>query len=109
VQAVFDRDGHELVVDGVVLDLVDAVAVAVVGAQDGWVRVGEPAPLLGLLAAGQPAERVDLVDRPGGAVPGQRLEQRRIVTHVVADEWGNLVRHRVRSHTWMLHFLNTRR
>jgi hypothetical protein len=48
VQAVADRDRHQLVVGRVVLDLVDAVAVAVVGAQDRLVAVGELAPALRL-------------------------------------------------------------
>ena len=42
---------HQLVVGGVVLDLVDAVAVAVVGVQDRLVAVGELTPALRLRAA----------------------------------------------------------
>ena len=44
VQAVPDGDAHQLVACGVVLDLVDAVAVAVVRAQHRRVLVGQPAP-----------------------------------------------------------------
>ena len=64
VQAVADRDRHQFVVGGVVFDLVDAVAVAVVGVQDRLVAVGQLAPALRLRAAGERAEFGDLVERP---------------------------------------------
>ena len=77
VQAVADRDLHQLVVRGVVLDLVDAVAVAVVGAQDRLVAVGELAPALRLPAAGERPEFGDLVEAPLAALADQRLGQYR--------------------------------
>ena len=64
VQAVADGDRHQLVVGGVVFDLVDAVAVAVVGVQDRLVAVGQFAPALRLRAARQRAEFGDLVEAP---------------------------------------------
>ena len=77
VQAVADRDRHQLVVRRVVLDLVDAVAVAVVGAQDRLVAVGELAPALRLPAAGERPEFGDLVEAPLAALADQRLGQYR--------------------------------
>ena len=52
VQSQFHCGAHELVIGGVVTDLVDAVAVAVVGSQNRWVLLGQIAPLLGLSTAG---------------------------------------------------------
>ena len=77
VQAVADGDRHQLVVGGVVLDLVDAVAVAVVGVQDWLVAVGEFAPALRLRAAGERPEFGDLVEAPFAALADQRLGQYR--------------------------------
>ena len=68
VQAVADRHRHQLVVGGVVLDLVDAVAVAVVGAQHRLVAIGELTPALRLRAARQRAEFGDLVEAPLAAL-----------------------------------------
>ena len=48
VHAVTDGRAHQFVVGGVVFDLVDAVAVAVVGVQDGLIAVGELTPALRL-------------------------------------------------------------
>ncbi len=56
VHLVLDAHLHQLVPGGVELDLVDPVAVAVVGAQDRLVLVREPAPLLLRLAADEAAE-----------------------------------------------------
>ena len=77
MQAVADRDLHQLVVGRVVLDFVDAVAVAVVGAQDRLVAVGELAPALRLRAAGERPEFGDLVEAPLAALADQRLGQYR--------------------------------
>ena len=77
VQAVTDRHRHELVVGGVVLDLVDAVAVAVVGVQDRLIAVGQLAPALRLRAAGECAELGDLVEAPLTALADQRLGEHR--------------------------------
>ena len=73
VQAVADRDRHQLVVGRVVLDLVDAVAVAVVGAQDRLVAVGQLAPALRLRLPRERAEFGDLVEAPLAALADQRL------------------------------------
>jgi hypothetical protein len=77
VQAVGHRDGHQFVVGGVVLDLVDAVAVAIVGAQDRLVAVGEFAPALRLPATRQLAQLGHLVETPMAALPDQRLDEYR--------------------------------
>ena len=76
MEAVRDRDLQQPVVGGVVLDLVDAVPVAVVGAQDGRVLVRVPAPFDGL-AAGDLTERAGAVHNPAGALAVERLHQRR--------------------------------
>ena len=64
VQAVTDRDRHEFVVGGVVFDLVDAVAVAVVGAQDRLVAVGQLAPALRLRGCPESAPSSVTSSRP---------------------------------------------
>ena len=91
VQAVADRDLHQLVVGGVVLDLVDAVAVAVVGAQDRLVAVGQLAPALRLRAAGERPEFGDLVEAPLPALADQRLGQDRRGGRVVVLQLRDLV------------------
>ena len=93
-----DRGRHQLVVVREVVDLVDPVAVPVVGAQDGRVLVGEPALLLRLLAAGQRAELAHLVLGPAGALAVQALEQGRVVGSVVTDERRRLVGDLVGGH-----------
>ncbi len=75
VQSVADRHRHQLVVGGVVFDLVDAVAVAVVGVQDWLVSVGQLAPALRLRATGECAELSDLVEAPLPTLPDERLGQ----------------------------------
>ena len=77
MQPVADRDLHQLVVGRVVLDFVDAVAVAVVGAQDRLVAVGELTPALRLRAAGERPEFGYLVEAPLAALADQRLGQYR--------------------------------
>ena len=77
VQAVVDRDAHQLVVSGVVLDLVDPVSVAVVGAQDRLVAVGQFTPALRLAGAGNRADFGDLVQAPLAAFADQRLGEYR--------------------------------
>ena len=77
VQAMADRDFHQLVVRGVVFDFVDAVAVAVVGVQDRLVAIGQLAPALRLPAARQRAELGDLVEAPLPAFADQRVGQDR--------------------------------
>ena len=78
------------------LDLVDPVAVAVVGDQARRVDVREPAPFLGLLAAGASRPERQMVERPARLVPLDALdeggvggedvvvgERRRLVAHVM--------------------------
>ena len=91
VQAVADRDAHQLVVGGVVLDLVDAMAVAVVGVQDRPVAVGQLAPALRLRRAGQRAEFGDLVEAPLAALADQRLDEHRRGGRVVVLQRRDLV------------------
>ena len=77
VQAVADADPHQLVPGGVELDLVDAVAEAVVGAQLGRVLVRLEAPSGSRLGAPQIApSSAGLVLGPVGALAPQRLGQR---------------------------------
>ena len=80
--AVRDGDVHQLVPGGVELDLVDPVAVAVVGAQDGRVLVRLPAPLE-RLAARDLAERAGAVVGPAGALALERLDQRPVLLEEV--------------------------
>ena len=91
MQAVADRRAHQLVVGGVVFHLVDAVAVAVVGVQDGPVAVGELTPALGFAAAGDRAELVHLVQAPLAALADQRLDEHRGRRGVVVLQGRNLV------------------
>ena len=58
VQAVTDRDLHQLVPRGMKLDLIDALAEPVVCAQARQVGVGLEAPVDGLLRAGELAQLV---------------------------------------------------
>ena len=64
VQPVGDGHLQQPVIRRVVLDLVDAVAVAVVGAQDRLVLVREPAPLGGLAAGDLPSARARSAAQP---------------------------------------------
>ena len=76
---------HQLMPGGVELHLIDAVAVAVVGAQPRRVLVGEAAVFLGLLGACQAAEVADARARPSRrprgagrrAAPGHRRRRSR--------------------------------
>src|SRR4029453_857246 len=67
-----DGEAQQLVPRGVELDLVDAVPEAVVGGEDGRVRVGE-APPDHRLTAGLDAEALQAVPRPAGAVSVERV------------------------------------
>src|SRR4029077_8441536 len=75
VQALVDADPHQFVPGAVELDLVDTVAVAVVGAQLGllFVRLEAPADRLGGAADG--AQLARLLLGPAGALALQRLGQ----------------------------------
>ncbi len=76
VQAVADPDPHQLVPGAVELDLVDAVAVAVVGAQLGLLLVCFEAPADRLVRAADRAQLPHAVLGPIGALAAQRLTQR---------------------------------
>ena len=91
VQAVLDRGAHQLVVGGVVLDLVDTVAVAIVGVQYGPVAVGQLAPPLRLRRAGYRADRGHLVEAPLPAFADQRLDEYRRGCRVVLLQRRDLV------------------
>jgi len=97
VQAVGDVDVHELVPGGVELDLVDAVAEAVVGAQLRRVLVGEPAELDRLAAARDRPDRADRVHGEVAALPRDRLDEGPVrLEDVVVLERGRLIRDLVR-------------
>ena len=101
MQLVLDRDPHQLVVRGVVLDRVDAVAEAVVGVQHRRVLVGGEAPADALGGAGQLAELVQLLRRPSSRRGARyRLGERGVgAEDVVALERRWLVEDVVRGHT----------
>nr|BFE71186.1 hypothetical protein GCM10020092_044870 [Actinoplanes digitatis] len=90
-QALADCHLHEPVPGGVELDLVDAVAVAVVGDQARLVPVGLLGPALRLGAAAELAEPVQVVGRPAGALAGDPFEQGGVGGDVVADQRRRLV------------------
>ncbi|CAM5674980.1 hypothetical protein MAUB1S_00030 [Mycolicibacterium aubagnense] len=92
VQTVRHRGVHQLVVGGVVFDLVHAVAVAVVCVQDRDIAVRELTPALRDPAATEGADLVDLVDAPLPAVADQGLGKRREGGGVVVLQRRNLVR-----------------
>jgi len=77
---------------GVELDLVDTVAVAIVGAQLRPVLVCQPAQRLRVPAAGVSADRGDPLLGPLRALATDRLDQRPIgLVDVVVDQGGRLV------------------
>ena len=88
MQAVADGHLHQLVVGGVVLDFVDPMAVAIVGAQHRLVAVGELTPANGLRTARERTEFGHLVESPLAALTDQRLgEDRRCGGVVVFQQW----------------------
>ncbi len=91
VQSVPHGHVHQGVPVRVELDLVDAVAVPVVGVQDGGVALGEPPPLLGLGATRPRPQLADLRLGPAGALPAQRLQEGGVGGDVVAGRRGDLV------------------
>ena len=96
VQAVADGRPHQFVIRRVVLDLVDPVAVAVMGVQDRHVAVGQVAPALRGGTAGQRAEFGDLVHTPSPALADEGLHQHRRGRGIVVEQRGYLVGHDVR-------------
>src|SRR5204862_7261406 len=99
----------QLVVRRVVLDLVDPVAVAVMGAQDRLVAIGELAPALRLPAAGQRPEFGDLVEAPLAALADQRLGQYGRCRGVVVLQRRYLIGDDMRVwHATMLQFSDSR-
>jgi hypothetical protein len=91
MEAEGDRVLHQVVVGGVVLDLVDPVPVPVEGTEHRRMGLGQSPPVLGFGAAGQAADHVELVLGPPGALPVERLEQRRAVGGVEVDQWRSLI------------------
>ncbi len=75
VQAAGDRLGHQRVVGGVVLDGVDAVAVAVVAVQLRLVLVGQLTPADHLWIAGAATPRGQLLEAPSAAERGDAVHQ----------------------------------
>src|ERR1700686_5850569 len=80
MQLVLDAHLHELVPSGVEIDLVDAVAIAVVGAQYRLVLVGESPPeiLRPTPPSDQLAERGGALLGPPAALAPQRLNEREV-------------------------------
>ena len=101
VQLVLDAHPHQLVPGRVELDLVDAVAVAVVGVKNGLVLVGEPAPACCGLASDQPPERGGALAAPSRRPPARYgLDERAVAReHVHALERRRLVEDGVRLAT----------
>jgi hypothetical protein len=97
VQAVLHGDRHQRMPGGMELDLVDAVAEPVVGAQPRRVLVGQPAPVLRLRRAGQDTELAHARQRPVRALTAERGQQSRIAGDVVAGQRRRLVGHFVCS------------
>ena len=97
VELVRDGEPHELVPGRVKLDLVDAVPVPVVRAQDGGIRVGEPAPRE-RLAAGDLAEASHAFVGPRRLATDRLDEDTVAREEVVALERRRLIRDLVRRH-----------
>ena len=96
MQAVGDRDGHELIAARVELNLVDAVAVPVVCAEDGRDLVGQAhsracSSLLAHPARPSRSHRVDRRSR-------DRVDQGSVVVKVFVDQRWRLVDDSVRTH-----------
>ena len=77
VQFPLHAQRHQFVPGRVELDLVQAVAIAVVGAQDRLVLIGQHAPAQ-RLGARQPPECDRAIVRPGATLALERLDQRRV-------------------------------
>ena len=106
VQAVADRDAHEFVVGGVVLDLIDAIPVAVMGMQHRPVAIGEITPALGGGSAGDRPELADLIEAPLPTLADQRLDEHRRGGGVPVDQGRHLIGDKVGvRHSPLLHFL----
>jgi hypothetical protein len=96
VQAVRERGAHELVVGRVVVDLVDAVAEAVVRAQDRRVLVGTHAVGEHVGIAGQPPDGVGAVLGEAAALATEPLDERAVLAVGIEPlERRNLVLHLV--------------
>ncbi len=90
-EALADGDVHERVPRRVELHLVEAVAVAVVGAQLGLVPVRLLTPPLRLLGAGEAADAVQVVEVPARSLALHAGEEHRVRSDVVADPRRHLV------------------
>jgi hypothetical protein len=92
VRLVLDADLHQLVPGRMKLNLVDAVAEAVVGPQDGRIAIGLKSPGDDLCAAGHFAEPRQPVETPGAPLAGHGLAQRDVAgEEVVVLEGRRLV------------------
>ena len=91
MQSVFDRHSHQLVIGGVELDLIDAVAESIVSAQDRPVALSQLAPALRLPGAGDRADRGHVVQTPLPALADQRLDENRRRSRVVLLQRRHLV------------------
>ena len=101
VHGMADGQRHQVMPGGVVVDPVDTVAEAVVGAELGRVPVGEPGPLADLGAADPLAQRHRAVVAfrlpEGTALALQRLDQRPVAQEqVTVRHLRGLVLHPVR-------------
>ena len=100
VDLALDTQAQHPVHRRVVLDLIDAVAVAVVRLQHGDVALRAPGMIERLCRGDGRAEIADTLETPLAALADQRLAQRRVgFERVVADERRWLVEHLVRGCT----------
>ena len=92
VQAVFDRDPHQLVIGGMKAHEIDAPAIAVVGVEIRRIAIGERAELEIVGRAELRAERFEVGARPIGALARNALSKRGVAgEEVVVGEREGLV------------------
>jgi hypothetical protein len=75
VESVLHRDRHQSVIARVVLDLVDAVAEAVMGVELGRVAIGVKTPADGLGGAGERSQAPEWLFGPAGPFPVQAFDK----------------------------------
>ncbi len=98
VSTELNRGAHNLVIGGMVGDLVDAMAVAVVGLKPRRVGVGLIRPALEILRADQPAGLVQALARPARVVALHALRERQVKLKLVhTNARDALVEHLVRG------------
>src|SRR5512146_1060330 len=92
MQSPADSAAHQLMPGRMKAHLVDAMAVAVVGAQLGRVAVGLLAPGDGLLGASDGADLAQALRRPARALARHALAQRGVLfEEVVVHQWRRLI------------------